>query len=298
MVTMSVIGALILLSATLNFMYWYGQAPTPNLAYLMGGTSFLVDLIKPMTPFFLAGAIRNNRPPAILTALLLLLTCVCFSMASAVGLSSIARFDGGTMREGKAASYTNLQQERRRIMTAINSSTTTQEPSEIDAEMAAILAQPIKRGRKSYGTVGERSNHCQKPERRSRDGCARYAQLAIKKATATARQGNISRLREIDQELNTLRSTGLVASADPQANVFAAMLGIENVDAVRNVLVLLFAWTLEFSCLVAPVFIWRNENDPSSPTMPSTPEPEAAPSFAVPQVRQLRPIEAPATPTN
>jgi len=86
-VMMLVVGLLIILSATLNYKYWSSQAPTPDLAYLMGGTSFVIDLIKPMTPFFLVSAIKSNKALLVLATTLLLLTCISFSMASAVGLS-------------------------------------------------------------------------------------------------------------------------------------------------------------------------------------------------------------------
>lgn len=288
---MLVVGLLVLLSATLNFKYWAGQAPSPDLSYLMGGTSFLIDLIKPMTPFWLAYAIKSNKAVSVLASLLLLVTCICFSMTSAIGLSSIARFDGGTNRQAKADSYAALQQERKRIVSVIDGSITKRHPNEVKAIMLAILAEPIKRGRKSYGTIGERSKNCAKPDRRSRDGCARYTKLAAEKAAATARLVNTARLAAIDKELGKLRSNGLVAGADPQANVFAAMLGIQNVDTVRNALVILFAWSLEYAGLVVPFFLWLPEKQPSKdPSSDSATQEQSAPKSA--SISLLKPVPA------
>ena len=254
-------GLLITLSAILNYKYWYSQAPQGELAYLMGSASFLTDLVKPLTPFFLVAAIRENNLISILAATLLLITCVCFSFASAIGLSSVARYDGGTLRHAKLETYNNLRDERARIVAAINNSRSSHAPEEIDALMKALLAQPIKRNGRSFGAVGSRSKNCRKPDRYSRDQCARHADLFAKKTMAMAKRRNIARLPTIDAKLLELQGKGLVSTADPQASLFSALIGIEDINTVRNALVVLFAWTLEYVGLILPFFLFRSKRD-------------------------------------
>lgn len=254
---------LIILSAVINFRLGYRSADTEFDGWIYGLGLGLADVVKALTPFFIAWAWRHKDRLAFYAGAAL------FVMITANSLNGAIRF---------AAEHQSVRQserlgdaDRRSALLTEIAAREAQEKrlgvprsiGEVESAIAAALARPV-----DGGTVASVSSSCSLNRRATRKACAKVAERRAELEIARSWTENRSELSKARHALAALEGKGSNVE-DPQLDAVEGIIGwwTKTVDG-RNVslaLLLLFGVVFELGSglgLYVVTTPWRTTTDP------------------------------------
>ena len=251
---LGVAGSLVLvaISASLSFMFARTIGGTPEEGMAYGIACATLDVLKAVSPFFVAAWLVARKWAAAAAAALVFLIGVVVSFTSAVGLAGHNRLDRSGSFENLQAQFVDARRELSELEARLAALKRGRSSAEIDAAVRAGLDAPqIVTGSRTR-TLAAVSDNCVKPDRATADACARVQELRQELAAAVEwerieRQAFAARAR-----VQQLRSAGAGEGrhGDVQAGMLARMLNAVTglgvtVSGMQLWLVVLIALALE-----------------------------------------------------
>ncbi len=250
---LSILGALaaivlLFVSAAMNWRFGFILGKTELDAHIYGAASAAADGLKALLPFFVMWAFRQRLFIHILAGSMLWVVCTAYSLSSAIGFAALNRQDTAGARVVEATNYQDLRAELDRAKKKLSWVPKHRSVGEVDADLKALLAQPIKsrRGR-TLGTVGVLTSDCTSSAFRAQRLCVKV--LNLRKELAVAKQaakleGQIIKLKAQTAHISQQTKGVAVAEADPQAALLAELTGVDTAK-IQTGLVILVAILVE-----------------------------------------------------
>ena len=249
--TLSLLGVgvatvLLLVSAAMNWRYGFNLGKTELDGHIYGAASAAADGLKALLPFFILWAIGLRNFIHAIAGIMLWVVCSSYSLTSAVGFAALNREGTTSIRAVQAVNYSDLREELDRSREKLSWVPQHRSIEEVDADLAVIMAQPIRGRRKGgrrrvLGTVGQLTDDCTKSGFRAQRLCSEV--LNLRKELAVARQADKleTRIAEIKTQIGSLsrKEQGFArSSADPQALMLAKITGFEPAQVQLGLIIL------------------------------------------------------------
>lgn len=281
---------LMVLSAMVNYRVGFKRADTDLDGYIYGIGLALADVLKALTPFYVAYAWRHRMPVGVVLGSLFFATVTLASLQSGLEFASELRSVRDASRTTASTQRTQIANEIGEIEKSLAAMGPVPAPAEIQASIDEILARPIGRS-----TVGAVSTDCTVMRPATRQECLEIAGLKVKHARSEEREARSENLAKLRKALQDMGSAG-VGSVDPQLDSVKGVVdwlgGVWKRDDIRLALVILVGLVFEFGSgagLYLSTLPWTREEWRSNEPVrgPAPPAPLAA--APVPQIEP--PIE-------
>jgi hypothetical protein len=227
-------GAILAISATMNWKFGYGLSPDETERQLFGLASLAVDGLKATLPLFIIFLWRARHIGMTVIAVVLWALCFSWSMASAIGFSASTRAEAFAGKTGQIETRNAL----------------TQRSGELKQQLAALPAHRVSTVVKAEldtvdvpVAVWRRTNGCTDFTREdSRQLCQNA--LALRRELAASEEAGKLNAELADVQKRLGNFAGIVADADPQVHTLAQVTNISP-ETVKLGLVLLLATLVE-----------------------------------------------------
>lgn len=239
-------------SATMNFLAGQSLGRTVVEGLVFAWIGLAADGWKALGPIFIAAFFRERKVFCGGIGVLVWSATVIFAIAAAIGFVSQNRQSIVGGRANLQATYDEMTQElaRKQAKRALIGAAAS--VVEIEAEIAALLAQPAG----DRGTVASISSDCATDTRRTRNECAAIANVRqglARAAQASKLDREIATLRD---NLGNMRNSGATLDSDPQSTLVSHLsLGWLPRSHVGMALILLFVGMVELISAFAPVVV-------------------------------------------
>ncbi len=238
---------LLVVSAAMNWRFGFSLGKTELDAQIYAAASAAADGLKALLPFFILWALRQKNLVQVTAGILLWCVCSAYSLTSSLGFAALNRADTVGAREAQAVQYSDLRAELKRAREKLSWVPQHRSMGEVDADLQSVLAQPIRKGRRTLGTVGEYTQNCSNVNFRSQRLCNQV--LNLRKELAVSRQAyNLeTQIKDLKNKLDVMSAeTRAVATAgaDPQAKMLSNLIGVD-IQKVQIGLIILVALLVE-----------------------------------------------------
>lgn len=227
-------GAILAISATMNWKFGYGLSPDPMEKQLFGMASLAVDGLKATLPLFIVFLWRARHLLMTMIAIALWVLCFSWSMASAVGFSASTRAEAFAGRAGQLETRNALLARESALKATLAALPAHRRTAVVKAELETVDV-PVN--------VWRRTKACTDF---TREDSRRICQptLALRRELAASEEAE-----EIEAELAGVQKrlgeyAGVVTDADPQVQTLASVMNLPP-DRVKLALVLLLATLVE-----------------------------------------------------
>jgi hypothetical protein len=201
---------------------------------------------------------RNRHRQVALAGTLAWLVCLCSGLNSAIGLYVQDRTTVTGTREAQHSNYTDAQAEAERLTERLRALPRHRSVGELDALIAAALAQPVMAGERIRGTIALLSEECRKLDARSAIPCGEINNLRTERATAEEARKLEARVQQLQTQMAMLRARGHSVAPDPVGEFYAwATRGLLSVRDVGFGFPLFFALLIEIVSPFGPVTVVR-----------------------------------------
>jgi hypothetical protein len=258
----SVLGAatlgMFLISMRGNFLYGYSIGQSEEKRTLFGWANVAADVWKSFGLIAVTMLWRNRNRHAALAGTLAWLVCLCSGLNSAIGLYVQDRSTVTGTREAHHSNYNDAQAEVERLTERLRGLPPRRSVGELDALIAAALAQPIVVGERVRGSVAVLSNECRKLDARTALPCGEINNLRNERASAEEARKLEDRLQQLQTHTAMLRERGHSVTPDPVGEFYAwATRGLLSVRDVGFGFPLFFALLIEIVSAFGPVTVVR-----------------------------------------
>jgi len=227
-------GAILAISATMNWKFGYSLSPDPTERHLFGLASLAVDGLKATLPLFIVFLWRARHIGMTFIALALWLLCFSWSMASAVGFSASTRAEAFAGRTGQVETRNALAERAGEIKQLLSAIPAHRMSAVVKAELDTVDV-PV--------TVWRRTKGCTDFTREdSRQICQNALALRRELAAAEESARLEGELADVQKRLGTF--AGIVTDIDPQVHTLSMVTALPP-DTVKLGLVLLLATLVE-----------------------------------------------------
>jgi len=261
-----------------NYLFGYGFGQTPERAQVFGWANVAADLWKVAGLIVTTSLWRAQQVRFALCLTPIWLLCLLWGLAGAIGVYAQDRtaLIGG--REAIAATYKDTERELGEINDKLRAIKTERSVTQVDAAIAAVMAQPIMSGDRVRGTVGKLSSNCTNNERVTAEACLEVASLREERAAAEDRALFENRKASLRTQITNLRKGGGSLAPDPVAELLAWLSrGQLSVRDIGFGFPLVFALLIEIVSAFGPAGVvayaeaTRRTSGVSSTTQPDTP---------------------------
>jgi hypothetical protein len=247
--------AMIAISMRLNFLFGAALGQTPEKALVFGCISVVGDAWKGLGPIFIVTLMRDRRVSA-LAASMVWFACFIFSLSSGLGIAIQDRTSVTGGRESLRANYADAHREIEELEGKRRGLPHHRPAGEIEAAIAALLAEPVGTPQRLRGNVASISANCTKVDARTVKACADVAVLRQELAIAVEEGRLDEPLAELRQRARTLRERGAGQVSDPQAELLSRLTrGWLSAHDVAPGLALLLACVVELVSAFGPVVL-------------------------------------------
>ena len=231
--------ACIALSMRMNYLYNMSKQGG-ELVVVWAWLSVCFEAIKSAAPVAAAEAWRNGRPGVALASVVAAALATGWALVMTTSVSSATNSETFAGRVNIAASYQAAERELAEKQTRRGEIAVKRTPAEIEAAIAAVLAQPLRDGDRFRGTVGVLSVNCGKSVSLTADACEQIAGLRGEFARGAEAQRLDDAIEALRRKIESLREQGGAQDSDPGAGVLARLsggvLGRDDVVAGRSLL--------------------------------------------------------------
>jgi hypothetical protein len=248
--------AMVAVSMRLNYIFGASLGQTPERAQAFGLVSVIADCWKATGPIFIYSLVRAHRWPTAAAAGVLWFACFAYAVSSALGLAAQDRTTMTSGRETVRAGYEDVVSELREQEGKSKALPAHRSVGELEAAIAALLAQPVMSGGRAHRTVDAISAACTKASDRTVATCAAIATLRQELAVAIEADRLDQRIAGLKERAARLRKGGGTLSADPQAEILSRVtMGLLSPKEVGFGLILLLAMVIELVSAFGPVVL-------------------------------------------
>lgn len=246
-------GALVYVSATMNYRFGYSLGRTPEDALLYAQFSCAADTLKVLLPVVILWAFRERLTSIAWGGILAVSICTAWGMTGSAGHLASNRLDVASQRAVKADSYKDLRADKERMVKQLEAWTAAvNRPS--DAIKAEIAGAKI--GNRMWTTT----NGCTADvgTRDRREFCQSFQKLEADLGTAMKREEYQRKLEEVTAKLDKATegenaNTIGASEADPQATILNRLTaGIIGVPMWQVIMAILGVAVLELGGLTVP----------------------------------------------
>jgi len=220
---------LVAISAALNFRVAYRTGDTELDAWIYGSGAAIADGLKALLPFFVWAAWSRRHLVSALAGLLLFGVFSAYSFTAGLGYVAQLRDIKRGERTGSMEARDSVKAEIARLAERASLLGPQRGTSEIAAEIAQVLQQPVK-GK----TLEAYSQACTVLRRASRRGCQQVAELKTELERAEESARVAIALTQQRQALVELGPSGTHRSNDPQGDALARLLKQLHIGADRD----------------------------------------------------------------
>lgn len=278
---------LLVVSAAMNWRFGFNLGKTEFDSFIFGFASAASDALKALLPFLIAAAWKQRNLMQAAGGTALMAICVVYSLSSALGFAALNRADSAGTRALAVERYADMRTELTRLRTERAALPAHRPAPAVEAEMSAL--QQNVRWTTSVGCTDVTAAA-------SRELCGAYHRL--RGELAAAKQDDTLALRETQITDSLQQTTGTSASkqADPQIDLFAALLGIDA-GSIQTGLHLLIAALVELGSslgLFVSFAYWRvlePRREPTPPRVPSVVMAQPVQPMHQPAPAEFEPIE-------
>lgn len=270
-------GIVLLVSLRGNFLYGYSLGQTDEKRLLFAWANVGADLWKAFGLIAVSLLWRSSQRRTAIGALLTWLMCLVFGINSALG---IYVHDRATLVGGKEtlhASLRDAQAELSELESKLRARGVQRATSEIDADIAAILARPVTVEGRVRGTVDTLSQDCSISIAGTREPCREVLRLRQERASAAEREALDARASNLRMQIAAFRNRGAELSPDPVAEFYIWLSrGFVQARDVGFGFPLFFALLIEVVSAFGPVTIAAYAAASSAEARSGVPRPAAA----------------------
>lgn len=247
--------AMIVVSMWLNFLFGMMLGQTTERAQAFGVVSLVADCWKAAGPVFVYALARARQWLTALAAGALWTACFVYAVSAALGLAAHDRLGLTGGREVAIARQQEIVRElqiehAKKVAIAAHRSV-----AELSAAIAGRLAQPVGKWR-NRRTLAAASANCTTPNDKTVAACAEVATLRQELARAAEAERIEQLTAALRREAASLQVRGLIASADPQAEVLSRRtVGWITVRDIGFGLIMLLAVVIESVSAFGPVVL-------------------------------------------
>lgn len=227
-------GAILAISATMNWKFGYSLSPDPTERHLFGLASLSVDGLKATLPLFIVFLWRARHVGMTFIALALWLLCFSWSMASAVGFSASTRAEAFAGRTGQVETRNALSERSAEIKELLAALPAHRMSGVVKAEIETVDV-PVAIWRRTKGCTDFTRED-------SRQICQNALALRRELAASEEAARLETELADVQKKLGTF--AGIVTDVDPQVHTLSRVTALPP-DTVKLGLVLLLATLVE-----------------------------------------------------
>lgn len=283
-------GALIAVSAAMNWRFGLSLGRTEMDGQIYGMASVAADCLKALVPFFFFAAIRNRMWSQAAASAVVWIVVTTYSLTSALGHAALNRFDTAGQRTLAADNHKDLRADLDRGKEQLSWIPQHRPASTVQGEIDRVKTQ------KAWTFTSGCTDITGK---QGRDFCQGYHSLNAELASGTEAKALEERIASLQGKLEQSGHAGgaMMAEADPQAAVLAKLTGLD-LDKVQMAMTIFIALLIEvgsgFGMYVA-FSQWRL-NDRPAPSAPAMVPTISTAAVAVAEEEQpvLQPAQAPA----
>jgi len=247
---------MVAVSLRANYLFGYGFGQTPEKAQVFGFANVAAGLWKVTGLIVITSLWHVQQKRFALSLMPIWALCFLWGLTGAIGVYAQDRtaLIGG--REAVAATFKDAEREFDEIEAKLRGLHTQRSVAQVDASIAAILAQPVMAGERVRGTVGKLSANCTKEERATAEACLEIAHLREERAGAEERVRFESRKAILRAQITKLRDGGGSLAPDPVAELFSWLSrGQLSVRDIGFGFPLVFAFLIEIVSAFGPAGI-------------------------------------------
>lgn len=250
--------AMFVVSLRSNYLYGYGIGQTDEKRLLFAWANVAADIWKAFGLVAITLLWRASHRRIAILASIAWLVCLLSGINSAIGIYVHDRTILTGERRAKYIDYRDAERELAEIEARRNHLSSVRSLGEIDALIAATLAQPVIANERIRGTVGKLSSGCHAPDARTTEACTVLARLRIERAGAEEAARLQLRTGELRREIVRLRERDGTFTPDPVGEFYAwATRGLLSVRDVGFGFPLFFALMIEIVTAFGPVAVAR-----------------------------------------
>jgi hypothetical protein len=247
-----------LISMRGNYLYGYSIGQSDEKRALFGWANVAADAWKSFGLIAVTMLWRNRHRYVACAGTLAWLVCLFSGLNSAIGLYVHDRSTVTGTREVRHSNYDDAHAELERLIERLASLAAHRSVGEVDALIAATLAQPVIISERIRGPVGSLSDDCRKIDTRTALTCGEITTLRSERATAVEGVKLEERAQQVRAQMATLRERGESLAADPVGEFYAwATRGFVSVRDVGFGFPLFFALLIEIVSAFGPVTVVR-----------------------------------------
>lgn len=278
----AVAGALvmILVSATLNYLFLSSQGQAGLESKVIGGVSVAADLVKAVMPLFIVWGFYAKRWGYVAITVVGFLFIATFSLTNAIGFMAQNRSIIIGAKEALAGQYASAVKQRDELEEKFRRVSRSRPP-----EVVAELMRGMEQDRR-WTTSNQCTDATALP---TRGFCSAYFDLRSERAGGAEAKKLESQLKAARDLVDALKSDGAANESDAQASIIARLLGMDQ-EKVRSGLVLFAALLIEFCSGMGlfwavghgPAFLEATHGIPNGESAPSPYQATEPPPAPVP----------------
>lgn len=240
----------------MNFLSGYGFGRTSQEAIVLALLGVAADGWKSIGPIFIVGLYRTRHFVVLLAAAIVWFACFAVAVTAAVGMIGQTRASIVAERDALHSKYETRRGKLQELRARRSQQSIARSSSELEAEIAVVLARPIVVEKRYRGTVNSVSSACTAVTPKTAAACAEIAELRRQKAAAMAFEQMTGEIDQLRAELEELASQGAGALIDPQGDLIVRLSGgfLSRSD-VAVVLVMLVVVMIELVSAFGPVVL-------------------------------------------
>jgi len=231
------VGAIMAVSASLNWSFGFSLGRTPFDAFIYGVASVAADGVKCLAPFFFFAAVKNRLWSNAIAAAAVWLIATAYALVGAFGHAALNRTDAGAKREVSSGIYAALQADRTRIEQELAAIPHFRPAGTVAAEIEAKKTERMFRFTNGCATASIVNAS-------GRAYCADLHKLEAELASASTGASLRQQLADNTTKLGAYAQTGASTQADPQVAELSRLTGIDA-GKVKTTLLLAVVALLE-----------------------------------------------------
>lgn len=250
-------GAMFLISLRGNYLYGYGLGQTDEKRFLFAWANVAADVWKAFGLVAIGVLWRARHWRVALVGSIAWCVCLLSGINSAIAVYVEDRAALTGERASKHADYRDAERELANIEARYVEVASARSIGELDALIAASLAQSVVFNDRVRGTVGKLSFECRTPDARTAEACAEVGRLRAERARAEEAARLQARADILRLDIVRLRSRGS-AAPDPIGEFYTwATRGLVSVRDVGFGFPLFFAFMIEVVTAFGPITVVR-----------------------------------------
>jgi hypothetical protein len=247
-----------LISLRGNYLYGYGIGQTDEKRLLFAWANVAADVWKAFGLVAVSMLWRARQWRLALVGSMAWLVCLLSGVNSAIGVYVEDRSALTGVRHARVANYKDIERELAEVDVKRTALSYARSIGELDALIAAALAQVVFADDRVRGTVGKISDGCNAPTTRTSEACSEVARLRAERASAEEMARLQVRANTLRHAMVGLREHGSSPTTDPVGEFYAwATRGFLSVRDVGFGFPLFFALMIEIVTAFGPVTVVR-----------------------------------------